>query len=234
MTDLSERLNQLTPLQRATLALKEMRARLDAAMRKSKEPIAIIGIGCRLPGGAEDPASYWRLLRGGFDAVREVPAERWDASAYYDPEPMTPGKASTKRGGFLDQVSGFDASFFGITPREAMSMDPQQRLMLEVAWEALEDAGIAPDRLSGSATGVFLGVYNNDYARFELRNPSAVSLYSGTGNGHCFIAGRVSFVLGLQGRAWPWIPPAPRRSWPSTRRVRACAQATAIWRSRVA
>ncbi len=113
----------------------------------NNEPIAIIGIGCRFP-GANDPAAFWQLLRDGVDAIREVPADRFDQHAFYDPDPATPGKMNTRWGGFLGQVDQFDANFFGISPREALRMDPQQRLLLEVTWEALQDAGQVPERLA--------------------------------------------------------------------------------------
>src|SRR5439155_11747680 len=119
---------------------------------------AIVGIGCRFPGGANNPETYWRILRDGVDAVREVPKDRWDVDAFYDPDPAAPGKSYSRSGGFIDNVDGFDPQLFGIAPREAVDTDPQQRLLLEVAWEAFEDGGIAPDRLVGSATGVFLGI----------------------------------------------------------------------------
>ena len=110
------------------------------------EPIAVVGIGCRFPGSVTGPDSFWRLLVDGGDAISEVPADRWDADAFYDPDPLAPGRMTTNWGGFVPDVAGFDADFFGITPREAEAMDPQQRLLLEVAWEALEHAGIPPDR----------------------------------------------------------------------------------------
>ena len=112
------------------------------------EPIAIVGMGCRFP-GAKDPEAFWQLLRDGVDAITEVPSDRWDINAFYDPDPDVPGKMSTRWGGFLERVDRFDPHFFGISPREAGRMDPQQRLLLEVAWEALEDAGQAPHRLAG-------------------------------------------------------------------------------------
>ena len=134
------------------------------------EPIAIIGIGCRFP-GANDPRAFWQLLRDGVDAITEVPAERFDLNAFYDPDPQAPGKINTRWGGFLDQVDQFDPHFFGISPREAARMDPQQRLLLEVAWEALEDAGQVRERLAGTQTGVFIGISNNDYGRMQLSDP---------------------------------------------------------------
>src|SRR5688572_11289605 len=137
----------MTADKQALLALRKMRARLEDIERERTEPLAIVGIGCRLPGGASSPESYWAMLRGGVNAVREVPADRWDIDAFYDPDPDAPGKMYTRHGAFVDAPDRFDAPFFRIAPREAASMDPQQRLLLEVAWEALEDAGVAPDSL---------------------------------------------------------------------------------------
>ncbi len=162
------------------------------------EPIAIIGIGCRFP-GAENPEAFWRLLCDGVDAISEIPANRWDVDYYYDPEPGKPGKMSTRWGGFLDQVDGFDAAFFGISPREAERMDPQQRIVLEVAWEALENAGIAPDSLSGSQSGVFVGIGNYDYCRILANDNSRISAYDGTGNTLSIAANRLSYSLDLRG-----------------------------------
>ena len=163
------------------------------------EPIAIIGIGCRLP-GASNPEAFWRLLQDGVDAITEVPAERWDVDALYDPNPKVPGKMSTRWGGFIEQSAAmFDANFFGISPREAERMDPQQRVALEVAWEALEDAAIAPDKLSGTQTGVFLGVSHSDYDRLIYQDHSRLSAFNGTGSYHCIAANRISFLLNLNG-----------------------------------
>ena len=119
--------------------------------------VAIIGLDCRFP-GAQELKSFWDLLKNGKDAITEVPPERWDIDTLYDPEPATPGKMSTRWGGFLEQVDQFEPSFFGISPREAHHMDPQHRLLLEVAWGALENAGIAPANLARSKTGVFIGI----------------------------------------------------------------------------
>ena len=126
------------------------------------EPIAIIGVGCRFP-GAEHPEAFWQLLRNGVDAVREVPPDRWDIDALYDPTSGMPGKMNTRWGGFLREVDRFDPEFFGIAPREALYMDPQQRLLLEVAWEALEQADQVPEQLARTQTGVFIGISSNDY-----------------------------------------------------------------------
>ena len=153
----------LSPLKRALLAIDELQGQLAERDRQRREPIAIVGLGCRIPGGAHDAGSLWELVRDGRSGVREIPPDRWDVDAYYDPNPETPGKIATRWGAFLDQVDTFDPQFFGIAPREALSMDPQQRLLLEVSWEALENAGQSPEKLSGSATGVYFGVCANDY-----------------------------------------------------------------------
>jgi phthiocerol/phenolphthiocerol synthesis type-I polyketide synthase C len=165
------------------------------------EPIAIVGIGCRFP-GAEDPKAFWRLLQDGRDAISETPADRWDINAFYDPNPDTAGKMSTRWGGFLKDVDQFDPHFFGISPREAGHMDPQQRLLLEVAWEALEDAGQAPHHLASSRTGVFIGICGTDYAHLQVRRgdfPFDIDAYTGTGNAHSVAANRLSYVLDLRG-----------------------------------
>src|SRR5262245_37031366 len=125
------------------------------------EPIAIIGMGCRYPGGANNPRQFWELLKRGVDAISETPHDRFDIDEYYDPTPQTRGKVASREGGFLDQVDLFDAAFFGISPREANYTDPQQRLLLEVAWETLEDGGIVPSSLAGSLTGVFVGMWTS-------------------------------------------------------------------------
>ncbi|MEP1079780.1 thioester reductase domain-containing protein [Leptolyngbya sp. PL-A3] len=162
------------------------------------EPIAIVGIGCRFP-GAKNPEAFWNLLSGGIDAIAEVPDDRWDVDQFYNPEPGKPGKMSTRWGGFLEQVDQFDAAFFGISPREVERMDPQQRLVLEVAWEALENAGIAPDSLSGSQSGVFMGIGNYDYCRLLAKDVSRISAYDGTGNTLSIAANRLSYTLNLRG-----------------------------------
>ncbi|HWA89095.1 MAG TPA: aminotransferase class III-fold pyridoxal phosphate-dependent enzyme [Rhizomicrobium sp.] len=160
--------------------------------------IAIVGIGCRFP-AAEGPEAFWRLLRDGVDAVREVPPERWDAQAYYDADPTAPGRMVTRWGGFVADMDKFDPDFFGISPREAAHMDPQQRLMLEVAWEALEHAGTAPDRLRGSDAGVFVGIGNTDYTRMLCRDTQTIDRYDGTGGTLSFAANRLSYFLDLHG-----------------------------------
>ncbi|MFY0568811.1 SDR family NAD(P)-dependent oxidoreductase [Archangium lansingense] len=176
-------------LTRAVMAMQKMQARIDALERARTEPIAIIGMGCRFPGGADTPEAYWELLAAGRDAVRREPASR-----------RVGGDSGAPRwAGYLEDVSGFDADFFGISPREASSMDPRQRLLLEVAWEALEHAGQDSERLVETSTGVFVGLTGDDYYRLLPSEPDRIDAYYGTGNGHCFPPGRVSYTLGLQG-----------------------------------
>jgi malonyl CoA-acyl carrier protein transacylase len=162
------------------------------------DSIAIIGMGCRFP-GANDPQSFWRLIGNGVDAITEVPPDRWNIDAFHHSEPATPGKMNTRFGGFLEQIDQFEPSFFGISPREAESMDPQQRLVLEVAWEALENAGILPKKLSSSQTGVFIGISSNDYDRLGCTDFNALNAYSGTGTSLSIVPNRLSYVLNLRG-----------------------------------
>nr|CAD89776.1 MelE protein [Melittangium lichenicola] len=190
-------------LARALVALEKMQARLEASEREKREPIAIIGMACRLPGGGNDPASYWQLLREGRDVVTEIPSDRWDVDAYYDPDPDAAGKMYTKWGGFLQgtRLDSLDAGFFGIAPREVASMDPQQRLMLEVTWEALANAGQAPERIENSLTGVFVGIMLNDYGQLMAQrvDPSLLDAYVALGTDPSFLVGRISYLLGAQG-----------------------------------
>jgi acyl transferase domain-containing protein len=188
-------------LRKALDAIDSLQARLNAVERDRSEPIAIVGLSCRFP-GSNDPRGFWRLLKDGVDAVSKVPDDRWDVEAYYDPDPSVPGKMHAPYAGLLDRVDLFDAPFFGISNREAETMDPQQRLLLEVVWEALENAGIAPDRLRGSLTGVFIGITTSDYARLGAADGSAaLDVYMATGGALNVAAGRVSYVLGLNGPA---------------------------------
>ncbi|KQU73852.1 MULTISPECIES: type I polyketide synthase [unclassified Rhizobacter] len=189
-------LTQLSAVKLALMA-QQMRGQSEALMRA--DPIAIVGMGCRFPGGADSPEQFWQLLVDGVDAVREVPADRWDADALYDPDPSAPGKSATKWGGFLDRIDGFDAAYFGILPREAERMDPQQRLFLEVAMESLDDAGLTRERLRGSRTGVFIASYHNDYQLLEYRDPEAIDARTLTGTVHSVLANRLSFLLDLRG-----------------------------------
>lgn len=197
-----DRLNDMSPVKRALYELREMRVKLDALEQARHEPVATIGMGCRFPGGVESPDDYWKLLIDGVDAIREVPPERWDVDAYYDPDPDAAGKISTRWGGFLEDIDKFEPQFFGISPREAEALDPQQRLLLEVAWEALEHAGQSPDRLVGAAAGVYVGIAISDYLRMLLNGDREdIDVYLSTGGAISVASGRLSYFLGLQGPA---------------------------------
>ncbi|WXB20297.1 SDR family NAD(P)-dependent oxidoreductase [Pendulispora albinea] len=156
-------------------------------------------MGCRFPGGADTPDRFWTMLDEGRDAIVEAPRDRWDRDAWYDPDPDAPGKMYTRWGGFLEGADRFDAEFFGISPREAARMDPQQRLVLEVAWEALEHAGIAAHRLAGSATGVFVGVSLSDYAGLQFADLTRLDAYAGSGSAPCIVANRLSYFGDFRG-----------------------------------
>ncbi|MGD9733328.1 MAG: type I polyketide synthase [Desulfamplus sp.] len=202
--EFTTKLDQLTPLQKAFFALKEMRKKYDALKQEQNEPIAIIGMGCRFPGGEnnlESLADYWNLLINKRSGVVEVPLERWDNSIYYDPDQDKPGRISTRFAGMLKDIDKFDAAFFRITPLEARTMDPQQRLLLEVAWEALENANIAPHTLVRSKTGVFIGIMGLDYGANIMGSGDIedIDAYFGTGNTLGLAAGRLSYVLKLNG-----------------------------------
>ncbi|MBM3289596.1 MAG: type I polyketide synthase, partial [Candidatus Hydrogenedentes bacterium] len=161
-------------------------------------PVAVIGIGIRVP-GASSVSGFWTLLSDARDEIRDVPPDRWDSGSYYDPTPGTPGKMYTRQGGFLDRVDLFDADFFGIPPREAARMDPQQRLLMETVWEALEDAGVPPTSLAGSQTGVFIGIATSDYSAIQMGDAVRVDAYAGTGNSHSLAPNRISYFLDLRG-----------------------------------
>ena len=174
----------------------------DKASRiAAAEPVAVVGIGCRFPGGVVGPEAYWTFLADGGDAIGEIPPDRWNADEFYDPDTFAPGRMASKWGGFLPDVAGFDADFFGISPREAQAMDPQQRVMLEVAFEALEHAGIAPDDLAGTRAAVMMGVYYTEYQGISAANPDNIDAYSATGNAHAVAVGRIAYLLGLRGPA---------------------------------
>jgi len=188
----------LTPVKRALLEIRDLRARLQEAEAARREPIAIVGMSLRFP-GATDPESFWRLLIEGRDAIREIPRDRWDADAFYDPDPDRPGAMNVRRGAFLDGVDRFDAGFFGISGREAETMDPQHRILLEVAWEALEHAAISPADLAGSRAGVFLGINHSDYLQMLLADTKRIDAYASSGNAGSMAAGRLSYLLGIHG-----------------------------------
>ena len=189
-----------SPLQKAYSLIQLLRKELEQTKTLSVEPIAVVGMACRAP-SVKNPEELWQLVRAGRDAITDIPQTRWNAQDYYDPRPGTPGKAYTLRGGFVDHADKFDASFFGISAREAEGMDPQQRLLLEVAWEALEHAGIPPSSLVASASGVFVGVTSSDYGLLQACSDAEGdgNPYFNTGTPLNACAGRISYVLGLQG-----------------------------------
>ena len=162
-------------------------------------PIAIVGIGCRFPGGVTDVESFWRLLSEGRDAITAIPPDRMDIGHFFDPQAATPGRMTTRCGGFLERIDEFDAEFFGISPREAECIDPQQRLLLETAWEALEDAGQDVSKLDGTPTGVFIGQWTSDFEGRVFTDPDALDFCTTQGSGRYATSGRISYALGLRG-----------------------------------
>lgn len=191
--------NLETSLRNAVFLLKRHQARAEELEAALHEPIAIVGMSCRFPHQADTPAAFWKNLCDRVDAIREIPPERWDVDAYYDPKPLSPGKMNTRWGGFLDGIDRFDPEFFGISPREAARIDPQQRLLLEVAWEALTGAGMPPSRVAGASAGVYVGIIGNDYAYIQTQSGVPVDGFMGTGNAHSIAANRLSYVFDLHG-----------------------------------
>ncbi|MFC7466575.1 beta-ketoacyl synthase N-terminal-like domain-containing protein [Actinomadura keratinilytica] len=166
------------------------------------DPVVIVGMACRMPGGIETPEDLWRMLADGEDRITGFPTDRgWDLDALFGGGGDNRGVSATRRGGFLHDVGGFDAGFFGISPREAMAMDPQQRLLLETSWEALERSGIDPTGLRSSATGIFVGTTGQDYANLVMTSREDVEGHASTGLATSVISGRVSYALGLEGPA---------------------------------
>ncbi len=191
----------LSPVKRALLAVKTLQAKVAALEQAKTEPIAIVGIGCRFPYDTDTPEKFWEMLRNGQASFREVPPERWDVEAYYHPkkEGLPPGTTYTRKGSFLSEVDQFDAHFFGISGREARKMDPQQRMLLEVGWEAFERAGFTDTQLMGSKTGVFLGISTQDYYHIASNPIGQNDMYAMSGNNISVAAGRLAYVWGLTG-----------------------------------
>ncbi|MBH8561399.1 type I polyketide synthase [Nostoc sp. CENA67] len=195
MSNASESQNYRELMKNALLGLEKLQSKLNAIEQAKTEPIAVIGMSCRFPGGANTPEQFWQLLSNGVDAIAEVPSDRWDADAYFDPDLSSPDKMNTRWGGFLNDIDMFDSFFFGISSQEAAAIDPQQRLLLEVAWEALEDAGLSIPKLAGSQTGVFVGISSMDY--FQIIPGSQPR--AGTGVAHTIAANRLSHFFNFQG-----------------------------------
>ena len=191
----------LSPVKQALVEIRQLRAELEDARRGKREPIAVIGMALRLPGGVDSPERFWRALAAGEDLIGTIPAERWQADAYRGAGPDEPGTMYDVHGGFLDDIDSFDADFFGINAREAASMDPQHRILLELSWEALERSGIDPRSLADSSTGVWLGLTNSDYARRLTSDLLRIDGYTGIGAAASMGAGHIAYCLGLHGPA---------------------------------
>ncbi|MEM7269867.1 MAG: type I polyketide synthase, partial [Pseudomonadota bacterium] len=198
----SETVQPLT-LEEANAEIERLRAALAENNQTAREPIAIVGMGCRYPGGVRTPNEFWELLSSGRDILRDIPSERWDVDAHYDPEMTVPGKMYVRHGYYLDDIDQFDPQFFGLSPREAESLDPQQRLVMEVSWETLEHAGIAPSALKGGKTGVFVGQYWDDYSsqRIFATNNREIDRYAQLSALRGLTAGRICHILDSHGPA---------------------------------
>ena len=180
-------------------ALRQLREKITSLERARREPIAIVGMGCRLPGGVSSPDSLWQLLASAGTGIGEIPGSRWDLAEFYDPDPAAAGRMNVRHAALIEGVREFDPYFFGISPREAALMDPQQRIFLEVAWEALEDAGQTEQGLRGTATGVFVGANSTDYLQLQMADTAAIGTYTISGGTNCIIANRLSYQLDARG-----------------------------------
>ncbi|HEX4036862.1 MAG TPA: polyketide synthase, partial [Acidobacteriaceae bacterium] len=194
-----EQLEQLSPAKRAVYEIRQLRGRVEELERLQKEPIAIVGLGMRFPGSASTPEEFWRVLMSGSDTAVEIPAARWSLEDFCGGGPLPPGARGARYAALVDDPAEFDSDFFGISPREAMALDPQHRLALEVAWEALENAGAAPTGHASSSAGVFLALSNSDYNRLAFADANGIDTFTATGNVFSTAAGRISYLLGLTG-----------------------------------
>ncbi|WP_207892948.1 beta-ketoacyl synthase N-terminal-like domain-containing protein, partial [Micromonospora sp. MW-13] len=200
MMDTEDKLREY--LKRVTADLRRTRQRLRDVEAEAQQPIAIVGIGCRFPGGVRSAEQLWDLVAAGGDAITSFPADRgWDLGALYDPERARQGTSAVREGGFLPDAADFDARLFGVSPREALAMDPQQRLLLETSWEAIESAGVDPTSLKGGRVGVFAGMTHSGYAQPPEAPPAGVADYLGLGNVGSIASGRVAYTFGFEGPA---------------------------------
>lgn len=197
---MSDKAKQQALMRRALEELRELRAQLADYRQRDCQPVAVLGIGCRFPGGCDSPEALWQFLAEGRNAKTEVPADRWNWPDYYRAEAPAPGKISTRYGAFIDGIDRFDAHFFNITAREAEQMDPQQRLLLQSSWQALERSGIDPKKLRDSRTGIFIGCMTQEYSEL-IRSDAAIDMHTGSGNAPSVIAGRLAYYYGSQGPA---------------------------------